>query len=96
MSTRRYVFLPQGVYRINRQSIGTLIIPQGEDNDMLILFDVNFWQGLQDTEASWRWRTIVASSPSEHRFKGWEKYNMANVDRFVMRTWSWQEVYLCR
>lgn len=95
--TARYVFLDQGAYWVPDRSVFLLQEALDNDNDGLILYDINNAQGhAMDTRSLKFWDSIVALSPSEHRFKSWEKDNMATSWRFVMKTWSWSEVYLSR
>ncbi|KAK7685116.1 hypothetical protein QCA50_011956 [Cerrena zonata] len=94
----RYVFLDQGVYWIPDHSVLSLQQDLNSDSDGLILYDINNEQdrAMDTSKFLTRWDSILASSPSEHRFKAWEKFNIQTSRKFVMKTWGWSEVYLSR
>ncbi|KAK7680283.1 hypothetical protein QCA50_016523 [Cerrena zonata] len=94
----RYVFLDQGVYWIPDDSVLSLQQNLNRDSDGLTLYDINNEQdrAMDTSKFLTRWDSILASSPSEHRFKAWAKFNIQTSRKFVMKTWGWSEVYLSR
>ncbi|KAF8330568.1 uncharacterized protein EI90DRAFT_2921735 [Cantharellus anzutake] len=93
----RFAFLSSGVYLIPDNSFHLwddpeLSAAEGRDLDGLVLFDLSSNEKV-DTSFQ-RWRVLVASSPKPQEVRGWIEENDVNV--FYMRTWSWQEVYVCR
>ncbi|KAF8316961.1 uncharacterized protein EI90DRAFT_217367 [Cantharellus anzutake] len=93
----RFAFLSSGVYLIPDNSFHLwddpeLSVAEGRDLDGLVLFDLSSNEKV-DTSFQ-RWRVLVASSPKPQEVRGWIEENDVNV--FYMRTWSWQEVYVCR
>ncbi|KAF8311907.1 uncharacterized protein EI90DRAFT_3160249 [Cantharellus anzutake] len=93
----RFAFLRSGVYVVPGNSFGFWNHPEvraadGADLHGLVLFD--FTPGEKVENLLWRWRTLVASSPRPQVLYPWIKEY--RVIKFYMRTWSWQEVYVCR
>ncbi|KAL5484750.1 SQS1_5 [Sanghuangporus weigelae] len=92
--TRRYLFQDSGAFWIPNETISAAAghITDDRDPDALILFDLN---SSQPSPSSIRnWRTVVASSPKVSRWKHWQKEKIPKM--FVMKTWTWEEIYISR
>jgi hypothetical protein len=61
-------------------------------DNTLVLFDFNEEQSTP--ERFLHWRILVSSSPQSERYKEWVKHRGAEY--WVMRAWSWEEIYLAR
>ena len=87
----RYIFLDSGVYWIPYASFDISRQPPFTDSvkNNLVLFDLNKEQ--PTTEPFADWIILASSSPRSERYKEW--FKTQKVERWVMRPWSWEEIY---
>ncbi|KAF8335451.1 uncharacterized protein EI90DRAFT_2913680 [Cantharellus anzutake] len=93
----RFAFLSSGVYSIPFDSFDDWVNPEvfaviRGDLDGLSLFDLSSGESVNSLAP--RWRTLVVSSPKPREVRKWVKEN--HVNKFYMKTWNWQEVYVSR
>lgn len=90
----RYIFLDSGVHWIPSNSFRMSEDPLFTDqvDNTLVLFDLNEEQSTP--ERFLHWRILASSSPKSGRYREWSKHRGA--EHWVMRTWSWEEIYFAR
>ncbi|KAL6303251.1 hypothetical protein BKA93DRAFT_735283 [Sparassis latifolia] len=102
-----YFFCDLGVYLLNPTYLDDLLEdfaqihasdPVGAREILqrraIILFDSRAEEPFPRISGLAQWRYIVASSSNRKRYKHWMKENEALF--WVMRTWSWSEIYAAR
>ncbi|GBE86583.1 hypothetical protein SCP_0904620 [Sparassis crispa] len=102
-----YFFCDLGVYLLNATNLDYLLddfaqIHASEPVDTnkilhqstIILIDSRDGEPFPRISVPAEWIYIVASSPNRKRYKHWVKQNTAAF--WVMRTWSWSEIYAAR
>lgn len=92
----RYLFRDTGVYHIPGNTFMVSNASQLHGNidtkNALVLLDLNEEQFHPRRFSNWK--LIVASSPQPARYKEWRKQRP--VKTFVMKPWSWSEIYIAR
>ncbi|THU81730.1 hypothetical protein K435DRAFT_469056 [Dendrothele bispora CBS 962.96] len=91
----RYLFVDEGVFHIpgDERAVDDLVL-RHRTLDSLVLYDLNEEHARVEPSLFRKWRAIVTSSPRPSRYQDWVKHRMPK--KFVMKTWSWEEVYTAR
>jgi hypothetical protein len=98
----RYVFTEFGVDSVPLSALTVVQhLQKYACKDALTLYDLGADHPTVSLDLSYNWRTIVASSPKPSRYSSWIKQVRSQdddrgVDKFVMKSWSWEEIYLSR